>query len=716
MKQKNFFLFIFIIPFHLLAQSVSETLLDSMSKQADRAFKLFEQGKYGESITISNRVLQFAKTTNDSILMGRCYASLGNSHYYVSKDSLSFYYLFKAQAIFEKKKDTFNLVLAYNDLGVNYKDFDSIPQANVYFSKAINLARSGGYEDDLIYPLSNIADNKIYVEKKFEEGIEYSLEILKIINRIEAYKDRKLVPLLYLQLSYAYYKIDDFKNHQLYFDKCVATSKKNSHIEVLASLYKDQALLFKEDTRFEKAFELMQQYSIYNDSLYKIKEYEKAKQIEADNFIRENKEKVRLLEAEQEFKDATITKFRTYNTLLALFVIGLLISIYLIFKKNKQLKYAKKKAEELSKAKSNFYSEISHELRTPLYGVIELSKLLLKENVNSSHEEYLESLNFSASHLLSLINNVLELNKIESGKIKLEVLDFTLKTLINNIVDSLEFALRNSQNKIHIEFDDAIPIALKGDSLKLSQVFINLISNAIKFTHNGNIYVKAKLSEDLGKYVKIYFEVKDDGLGISKEKQEQIFEKFYQEQTQVEKSYKGSGLGLSIVKRILKVMQSSIVIESNVNEGASFSFEIIFAKKEKIKLKNETCENVLKAIVQKRILIVDDNKINQLVTKKILTEFNVITEVVDSGTQAISILKEATFDCILMDLHMPDIDGYETTSLIREFNTKTPIIALTASSSEEVEQKIYKYAMNGHIMKPFLTEDFIKTIHKTITS
>ncbi len=685
-----------------------------MLTETQRAFILFEQSKYGEAIAINNKVLAYATKVGDSILIGRCYAALGNSHYFVSKDSLSFYYLFKARDAFLKAKDTFNLVLAYNDIGVNYKDFDSIPQAYSYFNKAFNLAKAGGYLEDMVYPLSNIADYEIYVEKDYPKGITHSLESIQIIDSIEGYKSRRIVPLLYTQLAYAYFKIGDIKNHQLYFDKCIKASHKNGHVEVLAMLYKEQAALYKNEKKYEKAFEFIEKYSVFNDSVNKIKEFEKAKQIEASNFLRENREKVRLLEAEQDFKDAIIHKVRNYNTLLAFLVFGLLLSIYLIFRKNKQLNIAKQKAEKLSKAKSNFYSEISHELRTPLYGVIELSKLLLKENVNSKHKEYLESLNFSASHLLSLINNVLELNKVESGEVKVEYLDFKLKSLINNITDSLEFSLRNSQNKIHIQYDDSIPTSLVGDSLKLTQVFINLISNAIKFTRNGNIYITAKLQEDLGERIKIYFEVKDDGLGISKEKQEKIFDEFYQEQTRTEKSYKGTGLGLSIVKRILTIMGSTIDIESNINEGATFSFELIFDKKENDNLLSITKESLLNDISGKRILIVDDNKINQLVTKKILNEFKVTTMVVGSGKEAISIVQKKHFDCILMDLHMPDLDGYETTSSIREFNTEVAIIALTASSSEEVNEKISNYEMNGYIMKPFLTADFIATIHKTI--
>ena len=278
----------------------------------------------------------------------------------------------------------------------------------------------------------------------------------------------------------------------------------------------------------------------------------------------------------------------------------------------------------------------------------------------------------------------------------------------------MEFALSNSHNKIYIHYDNTIPEYLTGDSLKLSQVFINLISNAIKFTQNGNIYISAKLAKDLDESVIVYFEVKDDGIGISKEKQEKIFDEFYQEHTKIENSYQGTGLGLSIVKRLLTVMGSSINIKSEVGKGATFSFELLFSKTETTVLDTMKCEDVKKNIANKRILIVDDNKINQLVTQKILNEFKVKTTVVDSGKQAVDIIQSEQYDCILMDIHMPDLDGYETTRLIRQFNTEIPIIALTASSTEEVERKINNYEMNGYIMKPFITEDFIGTIHKII--
>ena len=441
----------------------------------------------------------------------------------------------------------------------------------------------------------------------------------------------------------------------------------------------------------------------------------KNKKIEADSFILENKKQLALAKKEQEFQRAIISKGIIFTLLLAFISLSLFVSLYLIYIKNKKYKIAKVKAEQLSKVKSNFYSEISHELRTPLYAVIELSRLLLKENINRKHKEYLESLNFSGNHLLSLINNVLELNKVESGNLELQILNFKLKNLINSVAESLEYAMQDSHNTIHMVYDDTIPEYLNGDSLKLSQLFINLISNAIKFTNNGNIYVTTKLIDKTDSNVKIYFEIKDDGIGISKEKQSKIFEEFYQEHNENKNSYHGTGLGLPIVKRILTAMNSDILIESEVNKGCKFSFEIDFSYQINTKL-NIVAPDVLSQDMEgMNFLIVDDNKINQLVTKKVLDQLDIKSKSVNSGEEALVLFKKERFDCILMDLHMPGgIDGYETTKRIRLEDSKVPIIALTAASTEEVENKIYDFKMNAYVSKPFIASDFVETMHRCI--
>lgn len=692
---------------------VQDVLLDSMENEMNKARSYFYQSKHGKALEIYDNVLKYALKTKNKILEAKCYTGLGTNYFKVNNnDSLMFKYLFKAKDIFEKENDPYFKSTIYTIIASAYSEFEKLEKANEYYQKAIDIAKSENYTGVLSNALTNIGTIEIFEKENYTKGIDALLEVIDIINNLENDNTRDSLGKVCYNLSYAYFKVGNKEKSLFYFNKGVAFAKKNGYLYVLYDLYDQQSIFYFEDEKYKEAYLHIEEALFLKDSLNTIKDYEKAKQIEADNFLKENKEQLLLVEKEKEFQDTTLKRTKFYNILFAFFTLGLLLSIYFIFKKNKQLSLAKEKAENLSKVKSDFYSEISHELRTPLYAVIELSRLLLSENVNSEHKEYLESLNFSGNHLLSLINNVLEINKVEHGDMKIQTLEFKLKSLINNITESLEYALRDSHNKIHLSYDENIPILLEGDSLKLSQIFINLISNAIKFTKKGNIYITTKLIEDLGDEVQVFFEVRDDGLGISKEKQIMIFEEFYQEHTKNKNSYKGTGLGLSIVKRMLTAMGSEINIDSEINQGAAFNFEIILTKSDTVSSKEKGNEALLKSLADKKILIVDDNKVNQLVTKKILDQLNIEAKTVNSGQKAIDIIQDEDFDCILMDLHMPDLDGYETTSLIRKFNKDIAIVALTAASTDEVESKINNFDMNGYILKPFMTSDFLETIYK----
>jgi len=705
-----YFFFVLTVSY---AQESDSIVLNSMNKELYKAENLAERGNFGESMQISTKVLQYALKTKNYKMQAVCYNMMGNAFYSVN-DSLSFDYLNKAKKASEIINDTASIIIAYNNIGANYRDSGKHIIAEAYFKKALNLSsfikeRKGA----TVFPLFNLADIQVTLGN-YKKGINYAKQVLETIDESKNYEERSIVGDLYEILSYAHYKLGNIKVSDYYYEKCEVFAKKHKFFGVLSFMYERRQQLYEADKKYKDAFIISKKLMAVNDTLIKIENFEMTKQVEAENFLRENKKKLIIADKEKEFQNAIIKKGKMYNVILVFFSFSLLLSLYFVFKRNKQFKLAKEHAENLSKVKSNFYSEISHELRTPLYAVIEISRLLLKENISEVQKEYIESLNFSGNHLLSLINNVLELNKVESGSLKLQILNFKLEELINNIAESLEFALRDSHNKIHIYYDNNIPKYLKGDSLKLAQIFINLVSNSIKFTNNGNIYITSKLVDRNDSEVKIYFEIRDDGLGISKEKQKKVFEAFYQEHSKNKNSYNGTGLGLSIVKRVLMAMDSQIKIESEVNKGASFSFEIRFLYSEKNNENTLSYKILAQDLIDSNVLIVDDNKINQLVTKKILDQLGMKSKTVSSGKEAIEIVKKETFDCILMDLHMPGLDGYETTNLIREFNNEIPIIALTAASTEEVKNKLVDCNMNGYVMKPFITSDFVEALHKAI--
>jgi signal transduction histidine kinase/ActR/RegA family two-component response regulator len=388
--------------------------------------------------------------------------------------------------------------------------------------------------------------------------------------------------------------------------------------------------------------------------------------------------------------------------------------------KNNELMLAKEKAEKASLAKAQFLSTITHELRTPLYAVTGLTHLLLEENPKENQKENLNSLKFSGEYLLSLINNILDLNKLEANKVEVEKTTFNLKKRMNDVIIALKKSGDDRKTKIHLEFDESIPNSLSGDPLKLSQILINLIGNSVKFTQNGDVFVRVQNIDRTNDKISLHFEIEDNGVGISKKKQKSIFETFSQGSLQINRNFGGTGLGLSIVKNLLELMNSKIQLESQLGKGSKFWFNINFQVSEEIgdesSPKNTTYDIDYLALENKNVLVVEDNKINQMITKKILEKNKMNCLVADNGMDAIKMVKENTFDIVLMDIHMPGISGIEATQKIREFDTQLPIIALTAVTIDENLDDFYRAGFNEIIPKPFKPEDFFEKIYRTINT
>ena len=387
--------------------------------------------------------------------------------------------------------------------------------------------------------------------------------------------------------------------------------------------------------------------------------------------------------------------------------------IELLQKKNKEYLLAKQESDRLSKTKIKFFSTVSHELRTPLYGVIGLTSILMEDKSLKSHEKDLKALKFSADYLLALINDVLQINKLESENLESEFTSFNLKELINTIISSFEYICKQNNNDVSVNVDENIPPLIRGNSVRLSQVLMNLIGNACKFTENGTITITAIKEGIKGNNASIKFTIADTGIGIPLDKQETIFEEFSQGSS-LNYNYQGTGLGLPIVKRLLELSSSEIYLESEPGKGSSFWFTLSF---EIIKdIKEEVSAGILDVTVleNKRILIVEDNKINQMVTKKILEKNHVICDLAENGQQAVDKVKNNHYDLVLMDINMPIKNGMEATKEIRTFNKNIPIIALTAVEIDELRHKIFDSGMNDVIVKPYDMKLFIQTIIKNL--
>ena len=381
---------------------------------------------------------------------------------------------------------------------------------------------------------------------------------------------------------------------------------------------------------------------------------------------------------------------------------------------NEALIEAKEKAEEASQLKSQFVSTITHELRTPLYGVIGITNIILDEHKELFNSPHLKSLKFSAKYLLSLVNDILQINKIEEKRIVLESLIFNLTDEITMIKNSVEYIADKNNDVLTVEIDTAIPEFLIGDKLRLSQIIMNLVSNALKFTKNGEVAIFANLKNVVDKTYFIEFQVKDTGIGIAKEDQEKIFEKFVQIERK-EEDYQGTGLGLSIVLSLIKLFNSEIDIVSEENIGTTFSFTIGFEFDED---KSKEIINNIEVDLSSRhlcnILVVEDNKINQVVTKKMIEVSNMSCTIVDDGFAALVALERESFDIVLMDINMPLINGFDTSRKIREKGITIPIIALTAFDKQEVAEQAISAGMNDVLMKPFESSMLFQVIQNQV--
>ena len=433
------------------------------------------------------------------------------------------------------------------------------------------------------------------------------------------------------------------------------------------------------------------------------------------------------LEKSKQSKDLKESKLIVLLFVIILFI--LLLLLYSLYKNNvfreqsnrelkianEELKIAKEKAEVASQLKTQFVSTISHELRTPLYGVVGITNIILDEHKELANSPHLNSLKFSARYLLSLVNNLLQINKIEENKITLENMIFNVSNEIKTIVDSLEFIAVKNNNKLIADIDTNIPEYLIGDKLRLSQVFMNLVSNALKFTKDGKVIVTAKQERIEGTKHFIYFSIQDNGVGIAKEDQEKIFEKFVQIERK-EGDYQGTGLGLSIVQKLTELFGSKIYLESEEGVGTTFSFTIGFEADET--KKNEIINNIVVDLSSNhfyKILVVEDNKINQIVTKKILESNNFKCTILEDGYAAIELLDNENFDVILMDINMPIINGFDTTKLIRKKGITTPVIALTAFDKQEITEQALSCGMNDIIIKPFEQGKLFQVINILMT-
>lgn len=665
---------------------------------------------------------------------------------------------------FDVNDDSF-IAQSYNTIGAIYYECNQSQRAIDFYEKALHYSDRVKNDTLSIWVNNNLGNAYYFNDVDVEKGIDYYKKSLFFAKKI---KDESQILNINLNLASAYLANNERERAKFILDAIGAAVLKNNTDEVLISYYIMLGILNTKRDQKEPAEEfyskaenlakknnfesnvlniyenLLRHYKHFNDKIkedeYRVKYdslytllYSDEKMKSLDNQaidIELDEYKIQLEKIEQE-SDKNSKIVQTSKLVLILFMIIVIILLLLLItlyksiktreklnlelkKTNEELKLAKEKAEEASLMKSQFISTITHELRTPLYGVIGITNILLDEHKELGNSPHLSSLKFSAKYLLSLVNDILQINKIEEKKVVLDNHIFNLSDEIETIRNSIEFMAEKNNNKIIIEIDTSIPEFLIGDKMRLSQIIMNLVSNSMKFTKNGEVIISAELDRIEETINYITFKIADNGIGIAEEHQQLIFEKFVQIRRK-EEDYQGTGLGLSIVTSLIKLFNSDIKLESKENVGTTFRFTIGFIHdEEKTKEIINEIEVNLSSLQSFTILIIEDNKINQLVTKKIIQNSNLNCTIVDDGYAAIAVLEREHFDLILMDINMPIINGFDTTRKIRAKGYTMPIVALTAFDKDEVSDEVYKCGMNDILVKPFEPYKLYQIIHNHI--
>lgn len=415
-------------------------------------------------------------------------------------------------------------------------------------------------------------------------------------------------------------------------------------------------------------------------------------------------------------------KSRLYDIylLVLLVVSGAFIGFHIIrqFRRQhlliKELDVAEKKASVAAQTKENFLANMSHEIRTPLSGILGFTNLLQKRPLDATSAEFVSSIQRSGENLMDIINDILDLSKIEAGMMRITPGIFSVNGLINSVETLFLAQVEEKGLTITSRVDTSIPDTLTGDATRLTQILVNLIGNAIKFSQQGKINIEVYQKEKTGNKVTVGFKVSDTGIGIDKEKLSEIFERFNQGEDSITRNYGGTGLGLSIVKNLIVLQNGNIEVSSEQGKGTTFHFYIPYVISQQ-QISPITAPDTAyfkdKSNVPLRVLVVDDNSINQNLMEHLLLQWNIDFDIVSNGLDAVERLVNQTYDLVLMDIQMPKMDGYTATQHIRDvLKLDIPIIAMTAHAMAGEREKCLSRGMNEYISKPIIEEELFKLI------
>jgi len=730
-----------------------------------------DTGNYQGAIDAQDKTLQLIKGLNNQ---GRLKAGAFNMKG-IASEKMGLYkvavsnYL-QAIRLFDMLKDSSGLTNTYNNIGLVHNTQGNHERADRYYQKAFDLASGMGDEFLMITTRNNMGlsllQQKRYSEAKshFQATLEFDLEDgsaeyiggsynnlgsceLKMGNYAVAYslyekaisykrqaEDNFGLTISLINLGQTLTQLEKYNQAKEALYEAVQISKKTGVKQHESEAYLHLSTLL--DSLGDPASSLFyyRTYQSLRDSLYLIEQRLEIERLQTEYNVEKKDLEIGNQQVLLEKQKFQLHVFIAALLLISIGLIVLTILIYnirklnrklndkqeqlelknqLLHKTNDKLSQARDLAERSSRAKSNFLSNVSHEIRTPMNVIMGLSQLLQDERLSSKGRQNIHFIQESSNHLLHIINDILDLSKIEAGKITFDDSNFHLTELLEQLRVSMETLKTGKDIKLEFKWPADLPDYFRGDRTRLQQILTNVVSNAIKFTEHGKVQLELEITDRSNDLYQLKFTISDSGIGIPADRLDKIFDSFTQAEEDHSRTYGGTGLGLTITKKLVELQGGSIRVKSMFQEGSEFTIQLsYFADSPSELLPDLEKVNNKVDFSNLRILLVEDNRLNINLATQLFKKWKALYAIAENGYEALDQLKKMNFDIILLDLHMPGINGFETFKAIRKNEINTPVVALTADAFEDTRDKVKTMGFDEMLIKPYRAEELIRLIQK----
>lgn len=725
---------------------------------------------YDSAIRYMSQAIEFFDPKRDLDRLGAAYNTMGICQKNLADYARALSSQLNAIRYFEAAKDTGGIIISYNNLGILYNDQEKLKIAEGYFDKALRFAKN--YDDPylLVTTQSNIGMN-LHSQNRFQEALNVFEDVLAFdLKDGNTYE----IGASYNNVATGYLKVGNFKKALSFIDSSLAYKRISGDKYGIVIAYGNKAEVYDllknhslarlyADSGYQLAMNLGAQ-KLQADMLLKLhlahlklgntdlaltlyKKYhslsDSLKNKDTEVAMANAQRKFDLEQVDKELSQANL-KLENIETIQRLYLVAFLSILGILVlaswgyfrirrlngilnkkqvqlsesndrlqKLNDQLELAKNQAESANRAKSAFLSNVSHEIRTPLNAILGLLDIVSHENDDAERKRIMVTVQHSANSLLHIINDLLDLSKIEAGKISFENKSFNLPALIEQVSETLKGLANEKPINIATEIDPETPAYIMGDQFRLNQILLNLGSNAVKFTSKGLVKIEVKCQ----KHAKdgqcaLYFGVTDTGIGIAPEKQSSVFNRFSQAEEDISRKYGGTGLGLAISKKLVELQGGIIGLNSIPGTGSTFWFEIpVKPSPSQDSIRFIVDDESDRILLGKKALVIDDNTLNLQLAAQVLKRWQMDYILAKSGVEALERYGESSdFDIVLLDIHMPEMNGFEVFAGLKKMGLACPVLALTADTYEETRQEIERVGMDGTIIKPYTPADLKRAI------